>query len=114
MNDDLTKKTETLLTKSKQLEEGAIERLSELKKQCDRLFEAAAGLSNSWSGSWLGYHSELYYRDFETPPLENRFDPEWGGIHGIPLGWQSRNAEEVKKRIEDLSGAKFEAVDQDE
>src|SRR2546428_13818122 len=102
MNDELANKTDTLLTKTKEMENGTKERLSELKKQCDRLFEAASGLLNSWSGSWFGYHSELYYGDFEKPPLQNRFDPEWGGFHGIPLGWQSRNAEEVKKRIEDL------------
>lgn len=95
------------------MEEGAKERLSGLKKQCDRLFEAAAGLSNSWSGSWLGYHSELYYGDFVNPRLSDRFDPEWGGIHGIPSGWHPRKAEEVKERIEVLSSANFDAAESD-
>lgn len=113
MNHDLTNRAETLLAKIKQFEEGAKERLSGLKKQCDGLLQVAAGLSNSWSGSWLGYHSELYYLNFEIPPLENRFDPEWGGIHGIPTGWQALSAEQVRERIESVSSTNFDSLDTD-
>lgn len=59
----------------------------------------------------MGYHSELYYRDFVPPPLENSFSPEWGGLHGIPAGWQKRPADDVKKRIENLSGESISALE---
>jgi hypothetical protein len=48
--------------------------------------EATEKITESWSGSSMGYHSELYYRDFERPPLGAEFSPEWGGINGIPVG----------------------------
>jgi len=52
----------------------------------------------------MGYHSELYYRNFERPPLGAEFSPEWGGINGIPAGWQKRSSDEVKAHIEKLAG----------
>lgn len=32
----------------------------------------------SWSGSILGYHSNIYYKDFKNPPPGTYFNPEWG------------------------------------
>ena len=79
--------------------------------QCDRLLDAAIKMSFSWSGSYLGYHSELYFRDFEKPPLEDRFSPQWGGMRGIPDGWRSRDPEEVKKSIETLADSDFDGME---
>lgn len=35
-------------------------------------------LAKSWSGSFLGYHSRVYYRNFITPPAGANFSVEWG------------------------------------
>lgn len=35
----------------------------------------------SWSGSILGYHSNVYYRDFKAPPENTYFSQEWGINH---------------------------------
>jgi hypothetical protein len=59
----------------------------------------------------MGYHAELYYRNFEPPPLEATFSPEWGGINGIPSGWQKRSADEVKARVEKLSGVSITSLE---
>lgn len=32
----------------------------------------------AWSGSWLGYHSRVYYKDLKTPPPGAHFDPASG------------------------------------
>lgn len=40
--------------------------------------EAAKVVEKSWSGSWLGYQSRVYYRDFKTPPPGAHFSKTWG------------------------------------
>lgn len=94
----------SLLVKVQQLQESQTATLTGLQENCDAVTEAAEKVAVSWSGSSMGYHSELYYRNFDHPPLGAGFSPEWGGIHGIPPGWQKRSSDEVKTQIEKLSG----------
>ncbi len=51
---------------------------AEVKKPLQELEEAASKIGKAWSGSWLGYHSRVYYRDFQSPPPGARFSQEWG------------------------------------
>jgi len=44
----------------------------------DRLMDAAEEVGKSWSGSWLGYHSRVYYRDLKPVPASARFSKEYG------------------------------------
>jgi predicted nucleotide-binding protein len=44
----------------------------------DALREAATDVAESWSGSCLGYHSKVYYNNFEVPPPGAHFSSEWG------------------------------------
>lgn len=44
----------------------------------DRLTKAAEGIAKSWSGSWFGYHSRVYYKDLLPVPPGARFSMEWG------------------------------------
>jgi hypothetical protein len=111
MNTSLATTANELLKKTELLEQRLKVPIDELSRQSNRLFEAAAIVAQSWSGSFFGYHSELYYSDFERPPLERRFSPEWGGIHGVPPGWRTRGAEEVKTQIETLAKAEFDGLE---
>lgn len=108
---NLSTKTDALLREAQKLGKDLTQPLSQLAAKCQNLFDAAATVSDSWSGSCLGYHNELYYGNFEKPPLENAFSPEWGGLHGIPYGWNPHTPEEVKARIEEMAKDHFEAVD---
>ena len=36
--------------------------------EVSRLLDEAGKVAPSWSGSWLGYHSCVYYNNLETPP----------------------------------------------
>ncbi|MBR0925725.1 nucleotide-binding protein [Bradyrhizobium diazoefficiens] len=42
------------------------------------LDDAARDIGKSFSGSWLGYHSRVYYSKFEPPPAGANFSQEWG------------------------------------
>lgn len=50
----------------------------ELSDALHRLENAAKVAGKAWSGSWLGYHSRVYYENFVEPPLGARFSQEWG------------------------------------
>lgn len=43
-----------------------------------RLEEAASVVAKASSGSWMGYHANVYYRNFASPPPGAHFDLEWG------------------------------------
>ena len=107
----LAEKSILLLAKVKTSEGQLTAKLSDLQSESEKLIKAAWKVAESWSGSYAGYHSELYYRDFEKPPLDDRFSPEWGGINGIPHGWQPREPEEVKNRIETLAGIRLDLIE---
>lgn len=111
MNGTLAIKAAELLKETDSLEQKLKEELAEVSGRSNRLFEAATNLVQCWSGSYFGYHSELYYGNFERPPLDKRFSPEWGGIHGIPPGWRSRGSDEVKTQIETVASTKFADVE---
>jgi hypothetical protein len=64
---------------------------------------AIATVAESFSGSWAGWHAELYYGDFERPPWNQQFDVEFGGVYGVPHGWRSWTKAGVFDRVEELS-----------
>ncbi len=54
--------------------------------EVDNLIDVTKEISKSFSGSWLGYHSRVYYRDFNTPPAGAVFSPEWGLMDVFSMG----------------------------
>lgn len=85
------------------VEQGSQEDLVALR----RLEGAAEKVGLAWSGSSLGYHSVVYYRDFTHPPAEAGFSPEWGlrgRISGTVGDWVEYRYFEVIKHIERMAG----------
>jgi predicted nucleotide-binding protein len=71
--------TRDLLEAAATLDEVAAEgEVPEIAGPVSSLTEICTGFGNSWSGSWFGYHSLIYYRDFQSPPAGARFSSEWG------------------------------------
>lgn len=73
---------------------------AQVESQSNALHEAAKSLADSFSGSWFGWHSEMYFGDFQKPPLGSTFSVEWGAYHGLPPGWQARSRQEVQTVLE--------------
>lgn len=66
-------------------------------------------VGKSFSGSWLGYHSQVYYKNFKTPIAGAIFSVEWGleqqyGITGTTGEWHIYNYDDVIKYILKTSG----------
>ena len=56
-------------------------------------------INNSWSGSNLIGHANLFYGNFEIPENNRRFNIEWGLIKGVPVGWNEKTLEEINDKI---------------
>lgn len=73
------------------------------------LTEVCSEVQNSWSGSNLGYHANVYYAGLRTPPPGAHFSPEWGfesnyfGPQTDP-GFQEFQSAQVKQEITRRAG----------
>jgi len=75
----------------------------------DRVQEAAGQVGESWSGSWLGYQANVYYRDLKPPPPGAHFSTEWGlrpSVFGQGTSgeWREYRPEEVEAAISEVAG----------
>lgn len=74
-----------------------------------RLIDAAEYVQRSFSGSWLGYHSRVYYEGLGPAPPGANFSQEWGlqDMSFTGLGsrgdWREFNFNEVKAHIYELA-----------
>ncbi len=79
-------------------------KLKEFKAQLDGKLGITSSLEEASSRSWAGYHASLYYKDFQKPPLEAMFNPEWGGLFKVPEGWAQHTNEDVAAYVEKAHG----------
>jgi hypothetical protein len=81
--------------------------LGNIPKLSEKLGEVCSRIERSWSGSFAGWHGNMYYRNFQIPSIHERVSGEWGGVKGIPDGWEEKQPEEVRVKIEELVGDNF-------
>jgi len=89
---------------------GTIADNPEISDPLAALEEAAKTIDRSFSGSWQGYHSRVYYADFLPPPPGAHFSQEWG-LMDLPMSglgsrgeWREYDAEYVKEHIREAAG----------
>lgn len=81
-----------------------------INKPLAALEETAKTIGRSFSGSWQGYHSRVYYAGFSPPPPGAHFSQEWGLMdnHMFSFGsrgdWCEYDPEDVNARIHELAG----------
>ena len=80
---------------------------AEVQQAVDLLWAAGYAVNQSWSGSRLGYHANVYFRNFAQPPPGEHFSVEWG-IDGGPFGsrgeWVEYNPEDVAQAMRERAG----------
>jgi predicted nucleotide-binding protein len=80
-----------------------------IEKPLNSLEKASQEVGRSFSGSWQGYHSRVYYEDFGTPPPGAHFSQEWGlmdaymSSFGSRGSWREYTKEQVKNYILELA-----------
>ncbi|MFC1885852.1 hypothetical protein ACFLZM_02195, partial [Thermodesulfobacteriota bacterium] len=53
--------------------------------ELDKVIRVAEEVGKSWSGSALGYHSRVYYKNLVPVPPGARFNKEWGFKDSWPI-----------------------------
>lgn len=81
----------------------------EIQNPVDKLEDAAVLIGKAWSGSWLGYHSCVYYEDFNPPPPGAHFSLEWGMmdssfVRGTAGAWKEYDYDHVQSVILKTAG----------
>jgi len=76
----------------------------------ERLIDAAKEVGKSWSGSWLGYHSRVYYKDLKPVPPGARFSKEYGlmdtrFIRATTGEWVEYSFDDVVDAIHRIAGS---------
>ena len=93
---------------------GALEQLVEEGRQediqtpMDLLWNAAQQVGDASSGSWIGYHANVYYKDLQPPPPGAHFSREWGGMETYARAstkgeWVECDPSEIKEEISRLA-----------
>ncbi|MEA3428087.1 MAG: nucleotide-binding protein [Thermodesulfobacteriota bacterium] len=101
--EELFKIADRLVTQSKQLQE------EEFNKPLQALTDASEQVGKAWSGSWLGYHSRVYYADLAEPPPGARFSQEWGMMDTFTIqdtvgDWREYRFDDVVSAIQKYCG----------
>ena len=83
---------------------GLVSGYKDVEAKCDAIEAACDRLSGSFSGSFIGYHSRVYYEDYKLPPPHAYFDVDGGlqhEIHGSNTrgNWVKMNKEVVVKYL---------------
>jgi len=77
-------------------------------KSLEKLELIASEVGKSWSGSWIGYQSRVYYKDFTAPPAGAHFSSEWGFYENVlrdTLGsWAECQFDYVQEHITTKAG----------
>ena len=74
------------------------------------LEKAARKVGRTFSGSWQGYHSRVYYSEFSDPPPGAHFSQEWGLMDrnftslGSRGAWREYTSDAVRARVLDEAG----------
>lgn len=101
---------EELFSLAKRLEAAATpSETEEFAKPLNALNEAARRVERAFSGSWLGYHSRVYYSGLQPVPPGARFSQEWGfydtiGPYGTQGDWREFSTTDILDYIEQLAG----------
>lgn len=51
---------------------------SQIQNTFKAILDACNRAERAWSGSNIGYHANVYYRELDPPPPNDHFSPEWG------------------------------------
>jgi len=82
----------------------------EVTEQIADMQRASKQFSDCFSGSWLGYHSRVYYNGFKKPPPGAHFTAEWGLMrnegtsYGSRGGWLEHDYDAVLSAIYTAAG----------
>ncbi|MFE6613794.1 TIR domain-containing protein [Amycolatopsis sp. NPDC057786] len=85
----------------------AVDAESSVMKPVVHMKDAAEKVGETWSGSSLGYHANVYYHNFKPVAPGDHFSREWGfagTFHGSSDNWKEYNKGTVQAKIREVAG----------
>jgi len=87
-----------------------MERAHAFDAELEALRAAAESVGKAWSGSNLGHHSRVYYRDYVAPPPYAAFNSQWGLENAWPEyepdgGWEEIDFDAVVAEVVHRAGS---------
>ncbi len=79
----------------------------EVRESLQKMWQAAREVGKAWSGSWLGYHANVYTSDFLPPHSKGLFDPVEGLKcleFNLYTTWREYTPHEVEEIIYEHAG----------
>jgi len=99
---ELIKISEKCRALSEEIEDGKLQSIV----QC--INDAIRSIQRSFSGSWIGYHANVYYFNFDPPAPGDHFSAEWGfqDAFSNPTSqkWREVTQEQVEEEISRITG----------
>lgn len=98
---------EQLRAAATELEHAASEYTESDTSMLRRVIGAAGIFERAWSGSNFGFHSCIYYKNFEPPPPGAHFSSEWGltsAVNGTTGDWVEYDRDTVIRSVISRSG----------
>lgn len=77
-----------------------------IREPLDSLKKAAEQVGKAWSGSWFGYHANVYYQNFQSPPPGAHFNMAWG--LKVPLADLGSTGDWVQYPVEDVKATIYQ------
>lgn len=79
-----------------------------IQESIARLEKVTNEVAKAWSGSSLGYHSNVYYEELKIPPSGAYFDAEWGFMNESPNrtrgNWKEFDPDEIQTAVYSRAG----------
>ncbi len=97
--DDLKSTINSLKLRIHEFDDSVMPQIRIYKDDIRNLSDVIKRIEESWSGSWIGFHASLYYRDYKKPTWDESFNSEWGSINGIPESWEEKSYGDISSFI---------------
>jgi len=101
---------ESLITELEDAQRRITHDIDDGLRRGELLRSATRKLAESSSGSWVGWHSRMYYGDYAEPPVDETWDSEWGALHHFSSLWQGRSSDEVQDEVQHRAGVTIAEV----
>lgn len=75
----------------------------EILEPLKALIRAAEEVGKAWSGSWIGFHSLIYYAGISPPPPGQHFSSEWG-LDRSTGDWREWSPEDIRASVLERAG----------
>jgi len=101
--DILLKQAQEFKVQIEKISDTTSSEFQKIKRDLEKLIDTISIVKDSWSGSWIGFHANLYYRGFVKPKWQEQFDSEWGSTQSISDNWVEQSYNDIYNLLREIN-----------